>query len=54
MITNIILIIAFGIAIWFSILLIGKLILKNSVPAYQIFLLAVSLTVIITHYVGLW
>lgn len=51
---NIFLIIAFGIAIWFSILVVGKLIAKNDVPAYQIFVLAASLTTIITHYVGLW
>ena len=51
---NIFLIIAFGIAIWFSILVIGKIILKNEVPAYQIFILAVSLTTIVTHYMGLW
>lgn len=51
---NIFLIIAFLIAIWFSILVIGKTIMKNTVQAYQIFVLAVSLTIIITHYLGLW
>lgn len=51
---NIFLIIAFGIAIWFSILVVGKLIAKDEVPAFQIFILAASLTTIITHYVGLW
>ena len=51
---NIFLIIAVGIAIWFSILVIGKIILKNEVPAYQIFILAASLTTIVTHYMGLW
>lgn len=51
---NIFLIIAFLIAIWFSILVVGKLIAKDGVPAFQIFILAASLTTIITHYVGLW
>lgn len=51
---NIFLSIVFGIAIWFSILVVGKLIAKDEVPAFQIFILAASLTTIITHYVGLW
>lgn len=51
---NIILIIACIIAIWSLSVFIGNLILRSDIPALNIIIMAISIGVIVTHYMGLW
>ena len=52
--TNIILIVAFAIGIWATLLTIGKIIYRNTVKFPFFIIMALAWTTIITYYIGLW
>lgn len=52
--TTVLFVIAIFCAIWFTSLIIGGLIAKNSIPAWNFILMAAALTAVITHIIGIW
>lgn len=52
--TNIILIVAIAMGLWVTSLIVCRMISKQSIRAWAFITMAISWTIVITYYLGLW
>jgi len=51
---NVLFVIALVVAIYFTFWCVGSLIRGNEVPAIAIWIMALSITAVVTHFMGFW
>ena len=52
--TTVLFIVAIFVAVWFGSVNISKLIMKDSIPYGNFIIMAMALTAVITHVMGVW